>query len=76
MARRFYIVDVFAERPYCGNPLAVVLDAEDLPDETMQCARVGRCSEEAGSPRAVPSHEKPHLSRGNHRHRRLDGTLH
>jgi trans-2,3-dihydro-3-hydroxyanthranilate isomerase len=33
---RFYIVDVFAERPYAGNPLAVVVGAEHLSDETMQ----------------------------------------
>ena len=36
MAHHFYIVDVFAERPYSGNPLAVVVGAEALPDETMQ----------------------------------------
>lgn len=32
----FFIVDVFAERAYAGNPLAVVLGAERLSDETMQ----------------------------------------
>jgi trans-2,3-dihydro-3-hydroxyanthranilate isomerase len=32
----FYIVDVFAERPYAGNPLAVVLAAERLDDQQMQ----------------------------------------
>lgn len=36
MALRFYIVDVFAERPYAGNQLAVVVGADDLSDETMQ----------------------------------------
>ena len=36
MTHRFYIVDVFAERPYSGNPLAVVVGAETLSDETMQ----------------------------------------
>ena len=36
MARRFHIVDVFAERPYTGNPLAVVIDADGLSDEAMQ----------------------------------------
>jgi trans-2,3-dihydro-3-hydroxyanthranilate isomerase len=36
MTHRFYIVDVFAERPYTGNQLAVVLGAENLSDETMQ----------------------------------------
>lgn len=36
MALRFYTVDVFAERPYAGNQLAVVVGSEDLSDETMQ----------------------------------------
>jgi trans-2,3-dihydro-3-hydroxyanthranilate isomerase len=36
MARRFITVDVFTDRPYGGNPLAVVLDAEDLSDAAMQ----------------------------------------
>lgn len=36
MAQRFYIVDVFAERAYAGNPLAVVIGDEPLDDETMQ----------------------------------------
>ena len=36
MAPRFFIVDVFAERPCAGNPLAVVVGAEGLSDATMQ----------------------------------------
>lgn len=36
MAQQFHIVDVFAEQPYAGNPLAVVVGAEALPDATMQ----------------------------------------
>lgn len=36
MGHRFFIVDVFAERPYAGNPLAVVVGHEGLSDETMQ----------------------------------------
>lgn len=32
----FHIVDVFAERRYAGNPLAVVLDADALDAATMQ----------------------------------------
>ena len=36
MTHRFYIVDVFAEQPYSGNPLAVVVGGDALPDETMQ----------------------------------------
>jgi trans-2,3-dihydro-3-hydroxyanthranilate isomerase len=36
MTHRFYIVDVFAERPYSGNQHAVVVGEEALSDETMQ----------------------------------------
>ncbi len=36
MNHRIYLVDVFAERPYCGNQLAVVAGEEGLPEETMQ----------------------------------------
>jgi PhzF family phenazine biosynthesis protein len=40
MNRRFRQVDVFTETPYAGNPVAVVLDADDLDTDTMQ--RVAR----------------------------------
>lgn len=36
MSSRFYIVDVFAERQYAGNQLAVVVGDADLSPETMQ----------------------------------------
>jgi trans-2,3-dihydro-3-hydroxyanthranilate isomerase len=36
VAPRLYIVDVFAEQPYAGNPLAVVVTAGGLSDDTMQ----------------------------------------
>ena len=36
MTSNFYIVDVFAEQAYAGNPLAVVLGAEGFDDEVMQ----------------------------------------
>ena len=36
MNRRYVTVDVFTERPFGGNPLAVVLDAEDLTTAQMQ----------------------------------------
>ena len=36
MRSRFQQVDVFSSRPYFGNPVAVVLDAEGLDDEQMQ----------------------------------------
>ena len=36
MRRRFQQVDVFTEVPYYGNPVAVVLDAEQLTTEQLQ----------------------------------------
>jgi trans-2,3-dihydro-3-hydroxyanthranilate isomerase len=33
---RYVLVDVFADRPLAGNPLAVFLDAAGLDDETLQ----------------------------------------
>ena len=36
MSRAYKIVDVFTSTPLRGNPLAVVLDADDLDTETMQ----------------------------------------
>lgn len=36
MTQSLYIVDVFAERRYAGNPLAVVVGADPLSVETMQ----------------------------------------
>ncbi len=35
--RPFAQVDVFSPAPYLGNPVAVILDAEDLDDLAMQC---------------------------------------
>jgi len=35
-SRKFYIVDVFAERKYAGNQLAVVTDARDITGREMQ----------------------------------------
>lgn len=36
MQRRYVTVDVFTDRPFGGNPLAVVLDAEELSTTQMQ----------------------------------------
>jgi PhzF family phenazine biosynthesis protein len=36
ITRRYLQLDVFADRPGAGNPLAVVLDGEGLDDDTMQ----------------------------------------
>ena len=35
-SRRFKQVDVFTQKPFFGNPVAVVLDAQDLKTEEMQ----------------------------------------
>lgn len=35
-ARRYYLADVFTATPMCGNPLAVVCDADDLDAVRMQ----------------------------------------
>lgn len=35
-ARRFMQLDVFSDRPMLGNPLAVVIDAQDVDDAAMQ----------------------------------------
>ena len=44
----YHVVDVFTDRPYAGNPLAVVLGADDLPTETLQAiAREFNLSETA-----------------------------
>ena len=32
----FYTVDVFTKKPFCGNPLAIVLDADELSTAQMQ----------------------------------------
>ena len=40
MRRRFATLDVFTERRFAGNPLAVVLEAQDLDTAAMQ-ATVG-----------------------------------
>lgn len=36
MTRSFQLVDVFGERPFSGNPLGVVLDADGLTGDDMQ----------------------------------------
>ena len=69
-APRLFIVDVFAERAYDGNPLAVVIGADGFSDEAMQrfaaemnfseTSFVGRAAEADGGYRArifTPSRE-------------------
>lgn len=46
MRRRFQIVDVFADTPFAGNPVAVVLDGQDLStDEMLRITRWMNLSE-------------------------------
>ena len=48
MTLPYEVVDVFTDRPFAGNPLAVVLDADDLPDAALQAiAREFNLSETA-----------------------------
>jgi trans-2,3-dihydro-3-hydroxyanthranilate isomerase len=58
MKRRYVVLDVFTDRPLAGNPLAVVLDAEDLDTAAMQrIAREFNLSETVFVRRAVhPAH--------------------
>jgi trans-2,3-dihydro-3-hydroxyanthranilate isomerase len=32
----YYLMDVFTDKPYCGNQLAIFPDASDLPEEVLQ----------------------------------------
>jgi trans-2,3-dihydro-3-hydroxyanthranilate isomerase len=52
--RRFVSVDVFADRPFAGNPLAVFPDAEGLSDSALQS--VAREMEHATTAFLLPSH--------------------
>ena len=36
MKRRLYTLDVFTTKPFAGNPLAVVIDGDDMTKERMQ----------------------------------------
>ena len=46
MERRFQTVDVFSESPFLGNPVAVVLDSQDLTsDDMLQITRWMNLSE-------------------------------
>lgn len=61
MRRRFVTLDVFTERRFAGNPLAVVLDAEDLDEPAMQ-----RIAREFNHPETVfmlPAADPAHRAR-------------
>jgi trans-2,3-dihydro-3-hydroxyanthranilate isomerase len=52
--RRFVSVDVFADRPFAGNPLAVFPDAEGLSDAVLQT--IAREMEHATTAYLLPTH--------------------
>jgi trans-2,3-dihydro-3-hydroxyanthranilate isomerase len=58
MAHPFYIVDVFAEQPYAGNPLAVVVGADDLSDERMQQVAAETNYSETTFLASAPEHDR------------------
>ncbi len=70
MALTYYVLDVFTERPFGGNPLAVVLGADRLSSTEMQTiAREFNLSETvfvlaSTSPRAHSAHPHFHAEPG------------
>lgn len=54
---RFYLVDVFAQGAYAGNPLAVVVGADDLPDATLQKIAAEMNFSETTFVTPVPEHD-------------------
>jgi trans-2,3-dihydro-3-hydroxyanthranilate isomerase len=57
MSHRLYIVDVFAEQPYAGNQLAVVVSSNTLSDETMQQIAAEINYSETTFVASVPEHD-------------------
>ena len=55
---RFYMVDVFAREPLSGNPLSLVVDAQDLSRETMQ--RIAREFNQSETTFLLPA-TRPHI---------------
>ena len=62
MSHRFHIVDVFAERAYAGNPLAVVI-GDDLPEPTMQAIAAEMNFSETTFVRARPAADDGYRTR-------------
>jgi trans-2,3-dihydro-3-hydroxyanthranilate isomerase len=58
MQRRYVTVDVFTDRAFGGNPLAVVLDAEGLSTEQMQAIAIEFNYSETTF--VLPPHDKAH----------------
>lgn len=63
MAHPFYIVDVFAERPYTGNQLAVVTHADDFSNNTMQQIAAEMNFSETSFVHSTPEHDGGHRVR-------------
>src|ERR1700744_1462844 len=58
MQRRYVTVDVFTDRAFGGNPLAVVLDAEGL--STVQMQSIAREFNYSETTFVLPPHDKAH----------------
>ena len=58
---RVHTVDVFAETALAGNQLAVVLDAEDIPDDVMQ--RIAREMNISETTFVLPPHDPANAAR-------------
>jgi trans-2,3-dihydro-3-hydroxyanthranilate isomerase len=61
MRRRFVTLDVFTNKRFAGNPLAVVLDADQLDDAVMQ--KIGREFNLAETVFLLPAREPSHRAR-------------
>jgi len=61
MSRRYFVLDVFADAPLGGNPLAVVLDVDGLGDTDMQ--RIAREFNLSETVFVFPSTNPVHLAR-------------
>src|SRR5258706_8569856 len=61
MAHRFFIADVFTERPFAGNQLAVFPDAQGISDRAMQA--IAREFNFAETTFVLPPHDPRHACR-------------
>lgn len=61
MTHAIHVVDVFTDQPLAGNQLAVVLGAEDIPDEVMQ--RIAKEMNLAETTFVLPPGDPAHAAR-------------
>src|ERR1700716_849490 len=61
MRRRFFTLDVFTDRRFAGNPLAVVLEAQGLETAAMQA--IAREFSHPATPFVLPRSDPSHRAR-------------